>query len=273
VTGDHITAAAISVVIPTRNGATWLKTTLNSVWAQSLRPLEVIVVDDGSTDATAQLLEPLASERRIRLLTTAAGGTARARNAGLAAARGSVIALLDHDDLWPPDKLAWQAAMLAAQPEAVLVYGYMESFGLERPYRWPRSDAPHGLVATAFRRKNWIRSPGQTLVRASAIRAVGGFDPDVAGADDWDLYLKLADRGPFIYSDRLALRYRVHARNQSKRAWQLFRSACQVQHRHAGRWPAGSTADRVRWLQCRATLLHMLARDIAASSLARVSAA
>ncbi len=258
-------ASTVSVVIPTRNGAQWLMATLESVWAQTHTPMEIVVVDDGSTDETTNLLEPLASSARVRVIRQPQGGTAHARNTAIQAARGALVALLDHDDLWPADKIAWQVQLLTEHPDAVLAYGYMESFGLERPYRWPDSDGPNGHVTAAFRRKNWIRSPGQTLIRAQAIRDAGGFDPTVAGADDWDLYLKLADHGPFVYAHRLALKYRVHAGNQSKRAWTLFRHACRVHGRHAGAWPSGSAADRLRWLQCRATLVHMLARDLAST--------
>ncbi len=206
--------------------------------------------------------QALAASGRIRVISQPTAGTAHARNTGVRAATGALIALLDHDDLWPPDKLASQVDVLASRPDAVLVYGDMESFGLERSYRWPGPDGPSGHVEGAFRRKNWIRSPGQTLIRASAIRDVGGFDPELAGADDWDLYLKLAARGAFIHVHRVALRYRVHAGNQSKQAWRLFRQACRVQTRHAGRWPRAG--ERTRWLACRATLVHMLIHDLLA---------
>lgn len=254
------TEPTVSVVIPTRNGAAFLPATLDSVFAQTYAPLDIIVVDDGSTDGTAAILAPLAERGRLRVVGQPHGGVARARNTGLAHARGELIALLDHDDLWPADKIAWQADILRARPDAVLVYGYMESIGRERSYRWPGPDGPSGRVGAAFRRKNWIRSPGQTLIRTQALREAGGFDASVAGADDWDVYLKLADRAAFAYVHRLALTYRVHAGNQSKRAWTLFRHACRVHRRHAGAWPARGA--RVPWLACRTTLVHMLLRDL-----------
>ena len=253
---------SVSVVIPTKNGGPLLMATLDSVFAQTRPPLEIIVVDDGSTDDTVAQLAPLAASGRVRLISQPTAGTAHARNTGVAAATGTLIALLDHDDLWPPETLAGQVEALAARPDAVLAYGDMESFGMERPYRWPGPTGPAGDVLGAFRRKNWIRSPGQAVIRAAAIRAVGGFDAALAGADDWDLYLKLAGRGPFVYTGRLALRYRVHAGNQSKQAWRLFRRACLVQARHAGRWP--QPGQRLQWLACRATLVHMLVRDLLA---------
>lgn len=263
-TGASAEEATVSVVIPTRNGGAHLLETLASVFAQTYTPLEVIVVDDGSTDETATLLAPLDASGRVRVLRQQQAGTAAARNAAVRSVHGSLVALLDHDDLWPPEKLEWQVRVLAERPDAVLAYGYMESFGLERPYRWPGPGGPDGDVTRAFRRKNWIRSPGQTLIRTRALLAAGGFDATLAGADDWDLYLKLADLGPFAYEHRLALRYRVHRGNQSKRAWAVFRHAWRVHRRHAGAWPPASPDACVRWLQCRGTLFHMLVRDLLA---------
>jgi glycosyltransferase involved in cell wall biosynthesis len=198
----------------------------------------------------------------VRHVAQAPAGPAAARNRGLAQASGEFVALLDDDDLWPPDKLAWQVDELRASPEAVLVYGYMQSFGTERSYRWPPPDGPTGWVRDAFLAKNWIRAPGQTLIRASALRAIGGFDPTLWSADDWDLYLRLAAVGPFVYRHRLALRYRAHADNLSKQAWRMFRHACRVHRRHAGPWPRPGTAGR--WLRCRVSIVHTLVRDLTA---------
>ena len=253
---------SVSVVIPTRNGGALLLETLTSVFAQSHPAHEVLVVDDGSTDDTGRLLAPFEAAGRLRVLAQAGAGTAAARNTGVRHATGDFLALLDHDDVWPADKLEWQVDQLSSHPDAVLVYGYMESFGLEQSHRWPDTIGPAGDVRRAFRRKNWIRSPGQTLIRTDAVRAAGGFDAAVAGADDWDLYLRLADQGSFAYAHRLALRYRVHRGNQSRQAWTLFRRAWQVHNRHAGAVPPHAPRAAVSWLLCRATLVHMLARDL-----------
>ncbi|MGE3277340.1 MAG: glycosyltransferase family A protein [Vicinamibacterales bacterium] len=260
----------VSVVVPTRDAAPLLAETLASVFAQTLQPIEVLVVDDGSTDGTRALLDPLEAAGRLRVIRQAPSGAAAARNTGLRHASGAFIALLDHDDLWPADKLAWQVELLRSRPEVVLAYGFMESFGQERSYAWPPADvAPEGDVRQAFLRKNWIRSPGQTLIRASALEAAGGFDETIVGADDWDLYLRLAAIGPFAYAHRKALAYRTHGGNQSRRAWTMFRHACRVHARHAGRWPAGAAGGAGRWLKCRGTLVHMLARDLLAATRAR----
>jgi glycosyltransferase involved in cell wall biosynthesis len=252
----------VSVVIPTHGRADYLPETLASVFEQSFREHEVIVVADGRAAGARATLEHFVRDGRVRYVEQPHAGTAAARTRGVAEARGDLIALLDHDDLWPADKLAWQVAELDADREALLVYGYMESFGLERPFRWPPPDGPTGRVHDAFLRKNWIRSVGQTLIRAEAIRAVGGFDASVRGADDWDLYLKLSSRGRFVYRHHPALRYRAHPGNQSKDAWRLFLHACRVHRRHAGRVPR--VGEAARWLACRISLLNVLRNELRA---------
>jgi glycosyltransferase involved in cell wall biosynthesis len=255
-------AASVSVIIPTYNRCALLQQALDSVFAQTFPDFEVIVVDDGSDDGTAAALQPLVQRGRLRVVGKANGGPSSARNRGIDEAAGEYIALLDDDDLWPPEKLAWQVAALSSNPAAVLVYGFMESFGQERRFRWPPPDGPTGWVRQAFLRKNWIRSPGQALIRHSALRAVGGFDATVWSADDWDLYLRLAEVGPFVYEHRHALSYRVHADNLSKRAWLLFVQAWHVHTRHAGAVPRRGEAGT--WLKCRASMLNTLQRDLRA---------
>jgi glycosyltransferase involved in cell wall biosynthesis len=259
----------VSVVIPTYNRRRLLLATLESVFTQTFRDYEVIVVDDGSPDDTAAALEPLVRAGRVRHVHQANAGPAVARNQGVREARGEFVAVLDDDDLWPPDKLEWQVEALRERPDAVLVYGYMEAFGTERPWRWPPPDGPTGWVRDAFLAKNWIRSPGQTLIRASAIDAVGGFDPTLWSADDWDLYLRLAARGPFLYRHRHALSYRAHHDNLSKKAWLLLRHACRVHRRHAGALPRPGNARL--WLRCRLSILHTFVNELKARGRAEIA--
>lgn len=225
----------ISVVIPTYNHGPLLLDTLASVFAQTYQDYEVIVVNDGSPDDTAELLRPLVETRRVIYLEQENAGQAAARNRGLQAARGDYIAFLDDDDLWPADKLAWQVRVLDENPESVLVYGrYAQLRADGRLHPDSSSGFPGGSVHGQFRRRNWIHSLGQTLMRTEAVRAIGGFDPGVWGADDWDLYIRLAQRGPFEFRDRLALRYRLHEQNASRDAIRHVRGYWQVVRRHVG---------------------------------------
>ncbi|MGF1634998.1 MAG: glycosyltransferase family 2 protein [Phycisphaerae bacterium] len=226
----------MSVVIPTYNHRNFIRSTLDSVFAQTFEDYEVIVVDDGSPDDTAEVLAPLADAGRIRLIRQANAGQAAARNRGIDEARGTYIALLDDDDLWPADKLAVQVN--AFEPEDVLVYGDVRRFrddGL--PETDPPRTYPTGDVLEAFLRENYIVSPGQTLIRRDALRRVGGFDRHVWGSDDWDLYLRLARLGPVCYVPHVALRYRLHEGNASRHAARHAANHMKVALRHIGLRP------------------------------------
>ncbi len=226
----------ISVVIPTYNHRDFVLESLESVFAQTYTDYEVIVVNDGSPDDTAERLRPLVEAGRIVYIEQPNAGQGAARNRGIAEAKGEYIALLDDDDRWPPDKLAWQAAELEAHPEAVMVYGDYRR--IERDGRMSppvETYCPSGAVYDAFLRGCRILSPGQTLIRASALRAVGGFDPEVWGSDDWDLYLRLAKQGEFRHVRRVALEYRLHGGNASRHAVRHAENHFKVMLRHMGR--------------------------------------
>ena len=140
----------VSVIVPTYKHRDFVLATLDSVFAQTFTDYEVIVVNDGSPDDTADVLRPLAEAGRIRYVEQENQGQAAARNRGIAQARGEFVALLDDDDLWPPDKLEWQVGCLRADPTAVAAYGYRETFGTEAGNIHPQENAPSGQVWTAF---------------------------------------------------------------------------------------------------------------------------
>lgn len=116
----------VSVVIPTHNGQRHIAATLDSVLAQRHRPLEILVVDDGSADSTAQIVRGYA--REVRLIKQDQRGHPAARNTGIRAAAGEFLAFLDHDDLWSPDKLELQMACFERDPALDLVFGHILNF-------------------------------------------------------------------------------------------------------------------------------------------------
>jgi len=130
----------VSVVIPSYNAAATLPATLDSVWAQTYPRIEVIVVDDGSTDATGEVLARCGS--RVRVIRQANGGLASARNTGCTAASGRFIALLDADDLCEPERIGVQVAFMAARPDVVLCGTEFCAF----PHEDPPAQRLHGLV-------------------------------------------------------------------------------------------------------------------------------
>jgi glycosyltransferase involved in cell wall biosynthesis len=239
----------VSVVIPTYRREDRIEETLASVFAQTFRDFEVIVVNDGSPDNTAARLRPLVDAGRIRYCEQANAGQSAARNRGIELARGEFLALLDDDDLWPADKLAWQVAQLQRHPRAVLCYGYGESFGLEQNYRVPAGAGPQGIVGDELLRGNPILSPGQTLVRLKTVRELGAFDPAIRGAEDWDLWIRLSQVGELLYEERCSLNYRQAPNSVSQNARKMFRAGLQVLHKHLGRTPLSSRGRL--WLQSR----------------------
>lgn len=243
------TIPAVSVVIPTYRREQLIEETLASVFGQSFRDFEVIVVNDGSPDATRARLQPLADAGRIRYFEQPNSGLSAARNRGIDLARGEFVMLLDDDDLLPPDKLLWQVELLRQCPQAVLCYGYGESFGLAQNYRVPATAGPHGRVHNEVLGGNPILSPGQVLLRTEVVRKLGKFDLSLAKVEDWDMWIRLSAVGEFVYEHRCSLHYRIHGDNMSQNTDGMFACGLQVLHKHLGRTPFNR---RWRlWLQAR----------------------
>lgn len=228
----------ISIVIPVYNAACHLTETLDSVLAQTFSEWELILVDDGSTDDSAELCERFVErDARIRLVRQANGGVVVARNRGIAEtdADSEFVILIDHDDLWETNALQVLHETLMARPDAVAAQGlnsYIDACGNSttgltggvlgperqgilnnRLAAWP-SDAPTTFSVLAY--ANHILTPGQVLIRRSALRAVGPFDPVCRPADDWDIWLRLSRLGDIAFVNRVVLRYRVHEGNASR---------------------------------------------------------
>jgi glycosyltransferase involved in cell wall biosynthesis len=184
-------SSEISVVIPTYNRAHSILRALESVFSQTLVPGEIIVVDDASSDDTAQVLAPYADRIRIVRHETNAGASA-ARNTGIAAAKGAWVAFLDSDDAWRPEKLARQLAFMTEHGTNVcctncaLIWPDGQVEPAYRPYP-PRMEIGHYVWGC-------FTCPGSTLIaRRDLITAVGGYDLRYPRYEDWDLFLRLAD--------------------------------------------------------------------------------
>jgi glycosyltransferase involved in cell wall biosynthesis len=193
----------VSVVVPVYNGERFLGEALDSVLAQDYEPLELIVIDDGSTDGSATVAE----SRGLRVLKQKNQGVAAARNAGLQRCAGELIAFIDQDDLWLPGKLETQVSFLLEHPDIGLVYSHAELL-VERDARLP----------------GWLRGytdrpmpgylPSTLLCRRAVFEAAGPFDSNyTVGSDsDWLLRVKDAGVGHVMLPDVL-VRYRIHGAN------------------------------------------------------------
>ncbi len=208
----------ISTIIPLYNGAPFIEEALNSVFAQHLPPDEVIVVDDGSTDDGPSVVERLARDHDIIILRQPNAGQSAARNAGIARARGSLIALLDQDDVWYPNHLSELIEPFREQRYPALGWVYSNLDEIDRAgklvyrnclrqvknVRHPKRDISECLATDMF------VLPSATLIRRSAFEAAGGFDVALSGFEDDDLFLRIFQSGfDNIYIDQALAKWRI----------------------------------------------------------------
>jgi glycosyltransferase involved in cell wall biosynthesis len=189
-------APRVSVIIPAYNAAAWVTRAVDSVLAQTFTDREILVVDDGSIDATCQVLTS-AYGSRIRLLTQANAGPAAARNLGLAEAAGQYVAFLDADDYWRPEKLARQVELLDSHPEIGFCSTATELVDMEGRYvgDWPCGPADAPMPDILFMQGTVISgSTSGVLARRRLVREAGGFDAALRGFEDPDLWIRLAAR-------------------------------------------------------------------------------
>lgn len=199
----------VSVVIPTFNYARFLPETLDSAIEQTFNDIEIIVVDDGSTDATPEVIQPYLADRRVRYHRGDHRGTSAARNIGIRLARAPLVAFLDSDDIWLPEKLVRQVPLFERDPQVAVVYSRRLSID-EHGRPLPLGERPlhRGQVLGALFRQNFICfSSG--VVRRSALEDVGMCDEGIDLSIDFDLWLRLAARYRFDYVDEPLVKYRT----------------------------------------------------------------
>lgn len=222
----------VSVIIPTYKHPDFVLETLDSVFAQTFTDYEIIVINDGSPDNTAELLRPLAEAGRILYIEQGNTGQSAARNRGIARANGEFIALLDDDDLWPPDKLQWQVEAMASHPNAGIVAGLVEAVDMSGRLLYRSEFLPQVSFEQCFTECPFT-SPGQALIRASVLRQVHGLNPEIWGTDDWDLWLRIAKVSRVVMEDRIGLIYRRHAGSASQNLCRMLENCFHVVDLHA----------------------------------------
>lgn len=208
----------VSVIIPTYNCKEYVTIATESVLAQTFKDYELIVVDDGSTDETSQVLEQY--EDRITYIYQENRERSAARNTGIRASSGEYLAFLDADDTWLPNKLEQQVTILDQDSDIVLTYCqalYIDSCGNPVQYlgKWATlDDQPNIVIADQSRELilgNAVVGGGSTvMVRASLLTAIGLFDETLSYPEDWDLWARLSRQGPFAYIPKPLACYRVY---------------------------------------------------------------
>ncbi len=188
------TTPSVSVVIPTYNRGWTVKAAIDSVCVQTFRDFEIIVVDDGSSDDSAQILQTYGPD--IKVIRQANAGVSAARNTGVRAARGKWVAFLDSDDHWMPDKLRVQVEFFEACPEAVICQ--TEEIWIRNGKRVnPKKvhQKPSGWIFQASLALCLV-SPSAVMLRRSLFNEIGEFDETLPACEDYDLWLRVGSRYP-----------------------------------------------------------------------------
>lgn len=185
----------ISVIVPAYNSANTILETIESVRKQTYTDFELIVIDDGSSDRTLELLATI-DEPRLQVFSYENGGLPVARNRGIARSQGEFITFVDADDLWTEDKLELQLAALQQNPAAGIVYSWTTVMNEQGESFYPgKSVSYQGDVCKQLLGNNFIASGSNVMVRRRAIESVGEFEPTLKSAEDWDYWLRLALAG------------------------------------------------------------------------------
>jgi glycosyltransferase involved in cell wall biosynthesis len=218
----------ISIILPTYNYGNFLGGALRSVLAQTYPDLELLVIDDGSTDDTAHVVAPFLADGRVRYLRQPNRGPGAARNRGIDQAHGEFIAFVDADDRWLPTKLEKQIALFEAQPDLGLIYTrrlVIDAEGWQLAWREPPMYRGH--VLPQLFRDNFICF-SSTLVRRAALVEVGGFSSDAGHSEDYHLLLRLTARYAVDYVNEPLVLYRTGHANLSSQTEKRFRAVCTI---------------------------------------------
>jgi len=221
----------VSVIIPAFNAAATIDETLLSVRAQTLRSIEIIVVDDGSRDDTRQRVEAHVQEDcRVRLIASQNGGVARARNMAVSVARSDLIAPVDADDLWHPDKLKLQHEAMVHGDNIGLVYCWFVTIDEQsRIIHYGQRHWDEGNVLQRMSLGNLVGNGSGPLMRKDAIEAAGGYDPslrdnDAQGCEDLKIYYAIAETYNFAVVPQYLLGYRATQASMSSDGRRMLKS-------------------------------------------------
>lgn len=226
------TRPLVSVVLPCYNQARFLPDALDSLFRQPYRPIEAIVVDDGSDEDVRRYMDAFPGARYVR---QANSGVSAARNAGFAASGGEYVVFLDCDDRLTPESLCVQLRALDQHPDALAAVGLCSVIGADGEPRRYRQQPP--VADDAFfelLQGNFIWMPAQVLYRRHAFAASGGFDSAVNACADYDLYLRLARLGRLACHRAVVAEYRQHDANMSRNATLMLETVLAVLDRQSG---------------------------------------
>lgn len=246
----------VSIIIPSFNRGPVLEAAIESAFRQTYPEIEVVVVDDGSTDDTMARLERITSPKLKVLSIHRNMGPARARNLGIANSRGAYIAFLDSDDTWEPWKIEAQMERFRAGGAAVGAVYCGRRVRLADGAVMEIRPKVRGRVFGALLRRNTVPLP-TLMVRRSVLTEIGSFDPDLPACEDWDLVLRIAQRYTFDFVAEPAVHYSGSgADRMSARARAVFIANHRIFRRYSDREPKREVLAAYLALQSR-ELLHL----------------
>jgi glycosyltransferase involved in cell wall biosynthesis len=230
----------VSIIIPAYNADQYIERTLRSASNQTHDNIEIIIVDDGSTDRTREIAERFAvDEPRINVISVPNGGVARARNIGLSTARGIFVAFLDADDLWHPTKIERQLLFIdALDPDYAACYTLTRAIDSYDNVTGGSALKPEtGYILSRHLYARFVGNGSNLLVRTQVAQEVGGFDPSYAdagigGCEDFDFELKIAARYRMAGLPSYLVGYRLYRGNMSSNQQRMVRSIIETTKRH-----------------------------------------
>lgn len=240
----------VSIVIATYNMAQHIGGAIRSVLAQSVTDFELLIIDDGSKDATREAVEPFLADSRVRYIRQDNAGQARATNNGIELARGRFIAFCDADDLWTPDKLALQLPEFDRGENVGVVYARKTNIGadgevLASPQDDPAMPRPSGEITRELFFTNFIPY-GTALVRKECFARVGAFRPEFRMGLDWDLWLRISVHYQIRFVDAVTYLYRIWP-GQMTRNWPaMYECAFRIMDRFVQEHPGTISAATLK---------------------------
>jgi GT2 family glycosyltransferase len=218
----------VSVIIPVYNGEKTIQETITSVLSQTFSDFELIIINDGSQDKTLEIISGI-QDSRIKVFSYQNAGLSATRNRGISHSRGQFIAFLDADDLWTADKIESQLKALQGNPQASLAYSWSDFVDesnrflhIGRRLTW------EGNVYSKILVLNFLEHGSNPLIRREALEAVGNFDETLSSAEDWDMWIRLAAKYPFVVVTAPQILYRVSTNSLSSNVVKLEAACLQV---------------------------------------------
>ncbi|MER3492124.1 MAG: glycosyl transferase family A [Mastigocladus sp. ERB_26_2] len=249
----------ISVIIPTYNSEKTIRHTIESVLQQTFSDFELIIINDGSTDSSLEVISQF-QDSRIKVFSFDNAGGNVSRNRGLKQATGEFVSFLDADDLWTPDKLELQLNALKANPQAAVAYSWTDYIDEQGKFLLSGTHiTAHGNVYEQLLISNFLENGSNPLIRREVLVELGGFDEELTAAQDWDMWLRLAQNFNFIAVPRVQILYRISANSlstnlviQEKASIQVLNKACSTNTQDLNHLRRKSLTNLYKYLTCKA---------------------